>query len=345
MDKPTTIYYVQFGGPRPGLLGQRPASVDELDASFGITAAEALEQDKPSEGPGRTMSEMYGIKDVSRLFDVTDSRLRYWDRSGFLSPSGYEGRRRVYTFQDLIAVRSAKTLLDSGLSLQRARRILSSLRDKLPRATLPLSKLRIISDSKTVVVMDEDGHFEADSGQLLLDLSVRTLEQEVIAELPRAEEDRDRSAYEWYLEGCRLDEDEDTLCYAEAAYYKAIHLDPTLSNAYTNLGNLLYRTGSILDARALYEKAIEVDPNQPEAHYNLGFLLFEEGNLLQARDQFNRAVNLDSTFADAHFNLAMAELRLGGSDQAKTHLNDYLSIEPSGPWADLARARLEALGE
>jgi tetratricopeptide (TPR) repeat protein len=291
------------------------------------------------------MSETYGVKDVSRLFEISESRLRYWDRSAFLSPSAYEGRRRVYTFQDLIAVRSAKTLLDSGLSLQRARRILCSLRDKLPRATSPLSKLRIISDSKTVVVMDEDGHFEADSGQLLLDLSVRALEQEVIAELPRNGSGRDRSAYEWYLEGCRLDEDESTLADAESAYYKAIHLDPTLSNAYTNLGNLLYRTGSSQDARVLYEKAIEIDPNQPEAHYNLGFLLFEEGRLPLARDHFDRAVSLDSTFADAHFNLAMAELRLGGSDKAKGHLHNYLAIEPSGPWADLARARLEALSE
>jgi tetratricopeptide (TPR) repeat protein len=291
------------------------------------------------------ISETYGIKDVSRLFDISESRLRYWDRSAFLSPTGYEGRRRVYTFQDLISVRSAKTLLDSGLSLQRARRILCSLQDKLPQTTAPLSKLRIISDSKTVLVIDEDGHFEAQSGQLLLDFNVSSLEKEVIAELPQGHHSRERSAYEWYLEGCRLDEDESTLADAESAYYKAIHLDPSLSNAYTNLGNLLYRTGAADDARALYEKAIEIDPNQPEAHYNLGFLLFEKGDLQQARDHFDQAVSLDSTFADAHFNLAMAELRLGGSDKAKTHLRDYLTIDPSGPWADLARARLAALCE
>ena len=46
----------------------------------------------------------------------------YWDRSGFLSPSvaGAQGKGsdRVYSFQDLIALRVARQLREAGISLQ-----------------------------------------------------------------------------------------------------------------------------------------------------------------------------------------------------------------------------------
>jgi tetratricopeptide (TPR) repeat protein len=160
----------------------------------------------------------------------------------------------------------------------------------------------------------------------------------------KAEEERVTSAYEWYLKGCALDENPETLTFAEEAYHKAIYLDPTLANAYTNLGNLLYRKGGAEDARVLYQKAIEVDEDQPEAHYNLGFLEFEARRFSEASVCFSKAVALDDTFADAHFNLAITLFRLGNTEKAETQLQTYLSLEPSGPWADVARRRLQELG-
>jgi tetratricopeptide (TPR) repeat protein len=292
------------------------------------------------------MSGTYTFKEVSRLFGITESRLRYWDRSGFLSPSGHNGRRRCFTFQDLIGIRSVKTLLENGITLQRTRRILSKLREAIPKSAQPLGRLRIMADAKTVVVADADRDFEADTGQLLLDFSVKSLEDEVVSEFPdKQAEERLLSAYEWYIEGCRLDESEETLALAEEAYHRAIHLDPTMANAYTNLGNLLYRTGAAEDAKALYQKAVEVNPNQPEAHYNLGFLEFEEGRLEEAKACFKRAIELDATFADAHFNLAITSVRLGETAQAVQQLEAYLSLEPTGAWADVARQRLQEIGQ
>ncbi len=343
MKPPATIYYARFDGPNPRLIGRRLA--DSADDEEKMVFAE---DDQPSTeeppAPGRVMSGTYSCKEVSRLFGISEGRLRYWDRSGFLSPTGHNGRRRCYTFQDLIGIRSAKTLLDEGVSLQRARRIVQSLREKVPASLHPLGNLRIMGDSKTVTVIDDEREFEADSGQLLLNFRVGDLEEEVVAELPRNRNTaKERTAYEWYLEGCRLDENEETLPQAEEAYHRAIHLDPSLANAYTNLGNLLYRSGSIEDAKTLYEKAIDVDGVQPEAHYNLGFLEFEEGNLNEAERCFTRAVELDTTFADAHFNVAITLYRLGKFDRARHHLTTYLKIEPTGPWAEIARQRLREL--
>lgn len=347
MTKATTICYVRFGSVNPGIIGRRFIGRAEEREGGEIDESPNHEKrgDGPTELPVRIMSGVYTVKDVSRLFDLSEGRLRYWDKSDFLSPTGYDGRRRCYTFQDLIGIRSLKTLLDNGISVRRARRILKKLRDAIPRSSHPLSKLRIMADAKTVVVADADREFDADTGQLLLDFEVRTLQSEVAELTDQAEKTEELSAYEWYLEGCRLDECADTLKEAEEAYHRAIHLDPSLANAYTNLGNLLYRTGSVEDAKALYEKAIEVDSHQPEAHYNLGFLEFEARRFPSAEAHFTRAVKLDSTFADAHFNLAITFYRLGKNERAQSQLETYLSLEPNGVWADLARQRLEEISK
>jgi tetratricopeptide (TPR) repeat protein len=288
------------------------------------------------------MSATFTWREVSRLFDISERRLRDWDRSEFLSPSGHNGRARCYTFQDLVCVRSAKALLEGGMSVQRAKKIVAALKEKLPLGPHPLGKLRIRGDAKNVVVVEDEREFEASSGQLLIDFSVKSIEESIIPELPSHKASRvNRTAYEWYLEGCRLDEDAETLGKAEEAYHRAIYLDPNLANAYTNLGNLRYRAGSPEDARILYTKAIEVDVCQPEAHYNLGFLEFEDGDLTRARECFERAVELDPTFADAHFNLAMTLFRLDVEQSARnTHWRRYLELDPYGPWADIARTRL-----
>jgi tetratricopeptide (TPR) repeat protein len=344
MSRAATVYYVRFGGPNPGMVGRR-ATDNATGNRVGVEEV-SRERDRAgstSTAPGRTMSNVYSQRDVSRLFNMTTSRLQYWDKSGFLSPSGHNGRHRCYTFQDLIAIRSVKTLLDNGISLQRTRRILAKLKEALPRTSHPLGRLRIMADAKTVIVTDVERDFEADTGQLLLDFDVKSLESQVAALPSQQANSRHMSAYEWYLEGCRLDECEETLYLAEQAYHRAIHMDPTLANAYTNLGNLLYRTGGVEDAKALYKKAIEVDVNQPEAHYNLGFLEFDAGRFKEAEGCFSRAIELDNTFADAHFNLAITCFRLGKTEHAELRLKTYLSLDPEGPWAETARQRLEEL--
>ncbi|MDJ0764293.1 MAG: tetratricopeptide repeat protein [Myxococcota bacterium] len=344
MKLPATVYYVDFRGLHPGIIGRRQSANKETRNRSKRVAASSDTNTSKEAGlaPGRLMSGQYSRKEVSRFFGMTEGRLQYWDRSGFLSPTGHNGRRRCYTFQDLVGIRSAKTLLDRGISVRKVRQILDRLRNKLPNSPHPIDRLRIMSDTKQVIVIDADREFEADTGQLLLDFHVNELRQEIVAELPaKRYENKERSAYEWYLEGCRLDEDESTIAKAEEAYHKAIHLDPTLATAYTNLGNVMYRRGAVEDARTLYQKAIEVDEQQPEAHYNLGFLEFEAGQLEAAEHCFTRALHLDSTFADAHFNVAMTLLRLGKVDRARHHLQSYLAAEPNGAWADIARKRLE----
>jgi DNA-binding transcriptional MerR regulator len=291
--------------------------------------------------------DLYSTSEVSRIFAIPASRLRSWDRRGFVRPSGKKGRLRYYTFQDLIGIRAAKGLLDSGLSFLRVRRSIQALRDSLPKVVRPLTELRVTSDGQRVVVTSEDGAFDPMTGQLIIDFRVKALQDQVVRTLrPQgpSEKKGPRTAYEWYLEGCRLDEDERTWKQAEAAYLQAVEIDPRLANAHTNLGNLRYRRGRTEEARALYTKALQVDPHQPEAHYNLGFLAFEAGNASEAVPLFRKALEYDASFSDAHFNLAMALEETGETSPARAHWEAYLALEPDGPWADIARRRLRRRG-
>ncbi|HJL20225.1 MAG TPA: tetratricopeptide repeat protein [Sandaracinaceae bacterium LLY-WYZ-13_1] len=336
------------GVPDPGVPdpGVPDSGVPEPSLPDAVDAAERRSPASVPPANGRPGGEPYGElfrrREVARLFDVPEGRLKYWAQSGFLEPSGRVGRRRYYTFQDLISIRAAKELLDGGAPLPTVRRSLANLRETLPHVTRPLNELRVSAEGQSVVVHDHDRAFDAATGQLRLDFEVRDIRDDVVRVLRprRVAPERRQAAYERYLEGCRLDEDESTHERAEACYREAIALDPGLANALTNLGNLRFRRGDVEEAERLYRRALEVDEEQPEAFYNLGFLAFDRGEMLEAATLFARAVEHDPGFADAHFNLAMALEELGRPDDARGHWSAYLELDPEGPWAEIARKHL-----
>ncbi len=283
---------------------------------------------------------LYTVAEVARLFGFKPSRLRYWHRSGLLGPSARLRGRNFYTFQDLVSVRAAKGLLGQGVPLQQVRRSVDSLRRAFPDTTRPLAELRVMADGRTVLVQDDSGAYEAATGQSVLDFSVESLESDVVRLLHFDHDDRAR-AYEHYLEGCRYDENERTFDEAEEAYKKALSLDPTLSNALTNLGNLEYRRDQTDEAERYYRRALACDSEQPEALYNLGFLCFERDEIEQAILLFGQALGSDPSFADAHFNLAMALEERGDTAEARPHWQHYLALEPDGAWAEIAQKHLD----
>ena len=54
---------------------------------------------------------MYSSKDVAQIVGVQESRVRYWAQTGFVGPSEKKNGRAVYSFQDLVGVKTAKELL------------------------------------------------------------------------------------------------------------------------------------------------------------------------------------------------------------------------------------------
>jgi tetratricopeptide (TPR) repeat protein len=288
------------------------------------------------------IGDLYARAEVARLFGIPESRLRYWERSGFLPPTGASGARKLYTFQDLIGIRAAKGLLERGVTIRKVRKTVEALRRTLPNVVRPLTELRVVADGQEVVVQTDRTRWAPTTGQLMLDFDVSGLREEVVRVLRPAtlDPDRRRAAYEAYLEGCRYDEDEVTMDRAEAAYRRAITLDASLAHALTNLGNLRFRRGDVGEAETLYKRALAIDAAQPEAWYNLGFLAYERADAQDAAELFDRAIASDPSFADAHFNRAMALEDLGRGREAREHWQAYIALDPTGRWADIARRHL-----
>ncbi|MEY4580015.1 MAG: hypothetical protein RL701_4718 [Pseudomonadota bacterium] len=287
------------------------------------------------------LGDLYSLRDAARLFRLSEGRLRNWEKHEFIVRSCELSGRRYYTFQDLIGIRAARELLDQGVPLRNVHKSLRALREWLPRVARPLSSLRIVADGQSIVVRDDRGSYDPTTGQLVIDFAVNSLRDDVVRVLKRGgPENEHRRAYEAYLEGCRLDESEQTFDAAEAAYRRAIALDPTLANAFTNLGNLMFKRERLEEAEKFYARALKLDPEQPEAHYNAGFLAFERGDAPAAVASFERALESDPGFADAHFNLAMALQELGRGDAARPHWETYLKLDPDSKWAEIARRQL-----
>ncbi|HEX4478367.1 MAG TPA: tetratricopeptide repeat protein [Polyangiaceae bacterium] len=303
--------------------------------------ARSLADRDASQAQREPVTDLFTRAEVSRLLGVSVARLGTLDKNGVVSPSGRRRGRRAYTFTDLIAMRTAHGLLERKIRLRDVTRAVAALRKSLPNVARPLVELKIASDGKRVVVYSGDGAFEPLTGQMVLDLEVSTLRDDVVRLLrPSAGRERARTAYELYLHASQLDEDPNTMDDAEALYEQAVQLDPWLSIAYTNLGNIRFRRHDVSQAETLYRKALGIDPRQPEAQYNLGYVMLERGDAETAIPLFKGALESDPKFSDAYFNLAMAFEQLGDPSKARPYWKSYVELEPEGTWTEIARRHL-----
>ncbi len=98
------------------------------------------------------MRETFSAGITSRLTGVPYRTLDYWARSRFIVPSAREARgigsERQYTFQDLVALRTARELRSAGVSTQALRGVVRFLQRRGTEA--PLSELRLIIRGKDV---------------------------------------------------------------------------------------------------------------------------------------------------------------------------------------------------
>lgn len=302
--------------------------------------------------PAAQADGAYSVREVARLFGVPERRLRYWSQTGFVSPSVRRGGRVFYGFRDLIAVKVAKGLLDGGVPLRRVRRQLAALRNSLPQVDEPLTDLRIRCEHDRVLVEDpaapDVGTFEASTGQLVMDLDVKTLREEAaeVLALPWVDDGPagsslrgqvgPRTAYQWFLLGSELEAEwggapADTAGFAAAkeAYETALDLDPALAAAWTNLGSMLAEVGDLDAAEKHYEEALRADPEQPEAQSNLAELGLRRGEPDAAIAGYRHLLRNHPEHFEAHYGLARALLQVGGRGQALAHLRRFCAAVDS----------------
>src|SRR5512133_1025859 len=172
----------------------------------------------------------YRARDVARMLGLPVDEVRRLARAGFVAPRRGPRNELHFAFQDLVLLRAAAGLLHARIPRARVRRALRSLRAQLPEGR-SLATVRVCAEGDRVVVQDGGARWHPDTGQVLLDLDVDA----------------------WYRWGCDLDDA--APAEAEAAYRRALAIDPEHAGAHLNLGRLLHERGDVRGAELHYRRA------------------------------------------------------------------------------------------
>ena len=118
--------------------------------------------------------------ELCKIIGLSARQVQYWHKTNLLRPSyqtpGSHGR---YTFQDLVAFKAAKKLLEAGVSLQRIRKSIASIQELLPSIKRPLAELTLVATGDVILAFYQDTAFEAISGQEWI-IEVAEVERDVI---------------------------------------------------------------------------------------------------------------------------------------------------------------------
>ena len=295
----------------------------------------------------------YSLGDVARILKVSPRRLRYWQKTRLVDSFPLGAADEGYAFRDLVCLRSIVSLLEKGIPLQRIRRNVEMLRDRLPEMDEPAAALRLWDENSDRLVVRRDGQLEEAGGQLLLEFgnesapgrdavtSLADLDRSAAGQAPAESGD----ALAWFERGCELDAEPGQSEAAIEAYEKAIELEHDFADAYCNLGAVRYNRGQRREARRAFEACIARQADHIEANFNLASVLEEEGEDDLALTYYLRALAADSLYPDLHINLALLYEKLGRARRACEHWRRYLLLEPRGSWAEIARLRLEREAE
>jgi len=146
--------------------------------------------------------EGFTAQQACGLTGCTPHQLRYWDRVSLVTPSiqgtgGRPGRRRLYDFRDLVALRVVlrvvRSLLDNGMSVQRVRRAWDYLR-RTADMDRHLAEVKLVTDGQSifrVTSSDEELIDALREGQLAFFLAINEITQEVEEDVTRFELDRE----------------------------------------------------------------------------------------------------------------------------------------------------------
>jgi DNA-binding transcriptional MerR regulator len=121
----------------------------------------------------------FKTSEVVDLLDLSRRQLQYWAKTGLVEPSARTpGGHHRYDFNDLVALKATKRLIDAGVSVQKIRKSVGALRNLLPLVGRPLSELVLVATGDVVLVFHDDTVFEAITGQEWV-FAVAAFEREV----------------------------------------------------------------------------------------------------------------------------------------------------------------------
>lgn len=260
--------------------------------------------------------KFFSTAEVANIVHLPDRRILSLVRAGLLAPQRTEKKSLQFSFQDLLLLKTAKTLIDSRIPARRIARLLASLKRQLPDEQ-HLSSVKIYADGRRVVAWDGRTRWQPDSGQFLFNFDAKSVASAAKSLAPRPAKKK-LGARHWFnlaleLESTSAEE-------ARQAYRRALELEPEMSEAHLNLGRLYHEAGMLKESEAHYRAAMESAPDDAAPHFNLGVLLEDLKRPQEAVRSYQEALARDPDFADAHYNLGLVLESLGRKREAFAHL-------------------------
>jgi tetratricopeptide (TPR) repeat protein len=279
----------------------------------------------------------YTATDVEKMLGLSPARLRAYLRAGLLNPErGAQGELR-FSFQDLRLLRTAEGLVRERIPPRRVRQALQRLRARFDDQQ-PLSGLQLEAEGDRVVVRDGGARWQAESGQVLLDLEPprAAVAQAAVSMLrpPSPTQPTDDLAgaaasadpVALYELACGYEESDPAR--ARETYLELLSLLPEHADAHVNLGRLLHESGDLKAAEFHYRNALSIRPGDPTAVFNLGVALEDQGQASAALAAYEQALRLNAANADAHYNAARLYEKSGDYTAAVRHLRAYRQLLP-----------------
>lgn len=272
----------------------------------------------------------FDSKDLKRLFGIPASHVRSLIRAGHISPSRKSGKsgKLMYSFRDLIVLRTLGSLRAAKIPTKRINRTLREIRGSLP-GELPLSGLSIVAVGDRIVVREGRALRESETGQYTLALEFID-EGGHLLMIDKGADARTSGGGEsagGASSGPTEDEFERALALEEsdaeaaiALYRACLEADAKLMEARLNLGRLLHEKGRLEEAERVYRGT---NAAEPLLSFNLAVLLEDLDRVGEAMAVYRHAIALDPGLADAHFNLARLYEQAGNARDALRHLLAY----------------------
>jgi len=141
---------------------------------------------------------------------------------------------------------------------------------------------------------------------------------------------------------------------AEKALLATIEVDPKAFNALFALSEIYLRANKISEAEKVLTKGLAIQDASYLGHLNLARVYWEKSrevkDLAQAKptleksyEEVKRALILNPDLGGAHLLKGNLLLRAGRANDAVTEFNQYLRLEPNGPFATETRTLIEKI--
>jgi tetratricopeptide (TPR) repeat protein len=277
---------------------------------------------------------------LAEIMGVPESRILAWGKAGLIKPARIEHGLPRYEFRQAAIARNLSEMTSAGVSIDRIRRTLRQLQQRMPDLKEPLQQLTVLEHNGPLLVRLESGDLAEVTGQMHLEFDPTPQPAPMQLRLAPTLS----TAADWH-ERAVEQERAGLLAEAEDSYRQALlAAGPTPQFAF-DLASLLTKLGKIPQAIERYMQAIELDPQNAAAWNNVGILLADNADPAAACDAFRHALAITPNDPKLHYNLADALDMLGFAEEAKRHWQAYLKHDPFGsPWSDHARQRLNAMG-